>query len=406
MDFKLEYTPEQEKFRDEVRAWFEANVPMEMRDTPATRDIRFTTREELQWAREFRKKLGAKGWLDPLAPKEYGGGGMSVEEAVIIDEVNDEYHYPVTGDLGVSLGLPALITYGTEEQRKYFLPPILGGEKITWQFFSEPNAGTDLAGIQATANWNADEKVWIINGTKHYGGGPFFEPDLKAHYGYGPFVTETDAPRHQNMTAFMIPLDQPGVTVLALDMIHTRRISCYMDNVVVPDDHRIGARGQGWRVVNATLEREHGGGGSAVAKPRFREDLLNLLRNTGMIAGDDDAQEALMDYYMSSEVSRLFATRNYWMRASHQRWAHEGSQNSCFDKSERMHNELRLLQALGPQALLDLEDARTMLKGRMSAMLRNAHGTPAGGTVEAQKIVMGRRIGIGRHVAARAEVVA
>jgi alkylation response protein AidB-like acyl-CoA dehydrogenase len=401
------YTAEQEGFREEVRAWFEENIPMEMRNTPGSLDPRFVTPEELEWRFEFQRKLGEKRWLDPIAPTEYGGGGMSVDQASIIDEVSDDYQIPRSGDLGVNLGTPALLVYGSEEAKQFFLPKILGGEVITWQFFSEPDAGTDLAGVKATAEWNEEEQVWIINGIKHYGGGPFYPPDLMADYGWGPFVTEPDAPRHQNLTGFFVPLKQPGVTIQALDMIHTRRITAFLDNVRVPDSHRIGERGQGWRVINATLEREHGGGGSAVAKPIFREDLFAEVREKGFVRGNPEAQDALVQYFVESEVERLFNTRNYWMRANHIRWAWEGSQASMWSKMSRSErSEIQYLDALGPYALLEINDPRTVIQGRVDTAIRCGQATVAGGSTEAQKIIMGRRIGIGRHVRSQAHAVA
>jgi len=418
MDFKLEYTPEQEEFRREVRTWLEENIPPEMIESPGAMDNRNITPKELAWAREFWLKLGEKGWLDALVPPEYNNGHeFTVEEAIIIDEERRDFNIPSPMDLGVALGVPALLVYGSEEQKLRFLPDMLAGKAITWQLFTEPGAGTDLASVTSTAVWNEEEQVWIVNGSKQFGGGPFFTADMLGpdspyepmmpDYGYGPFVTEPDAPRHQNLTGFMIPMNLPGITPNALHMLAGgwRDITFFQD-VRVPDIYRVGERGQGWRVINATLEREHGGGGSAAVRMPLRDDLMDIFREEGTVRDDAEAADMLMDWEIIEQIKRLFNTRNYWMRSEHIRWAWEGSQNAEFAKSERYGQQDRLLDIVGPRALLDVWDPLTILNGRLEAAQRNAQGTHAGGTIEAQKIVMGRRIGIGRHVRSQAHAVA
>ena len=413
MDFKMYYTPEQEEFRKEVAAWIRENVPEEMIDTAGSRDNWYITPEELRWAREFHRKRGEKGWLDPLLGKEYGGAGLPVEECAIISEEFANFReqvgrYPSPADLGVSLGIPAIAVYGTEEQKALFLPDIISGKVITWQLFTEPDAGTDLAGIKSTAVWNEEEQVWIVNGSKQFGGGPFFEEEgLMPAYGYGPFATEPDAPRHQNLTTFLIPMDLPGITPNRLDLLSGGwRDITFFDNVRLPDEYRLGQRGQGWRVLNATLEREHGGGGAPSRHTPARDDLFDYIKERGFVRDDPEAQEALMDYFLVSEVGQLFSIRNYWMRSSHQRWHHEGSQNSEYGKSNRAPQADRLLDIMGPQALLDHYDPLSILEGRTESAQRGAQGVHAGGTIEAQKIIMSRRMGLGRPVRARAAVVA
>ena len=413
MDFKAERVKGMEEFRKEVWEFYEKNIPKEMINSPGALDNRDITLEELRWAREFWRKLGDRGWLDPLAPPEYSNGHkFTLEQAIAIDETESDFRdvvgsWPSPADLGVSLGVPALMVYGTEEQKQRFLTDILGGRVITWQLFTEPGAGTDLAGCTSTAVWSEEERVWIVNGSKQFGGGPFFPPDLMPHYGYGPFVTEPNAPRHRNLTAFLIPMNLPGATPNRLDMLSGGwRDLTFFENVRVPDIYRIGERGQGWLVINATLEREHGGGGSALRRSPYRDALFALIKERGWLRDDPEGQEELMDYFLIGEVSRLFNQRNYWMRTSHQRWAWEGSQNAEWSKANRAPQEDRLLDIIGPHVLLDYKDPDTLLRGRVESAQRAVHAVHAGGTIEAQKIIMGRRIGIGQHVPTQAQVVA
>src|SRR5688500_8569102 len=137
MDFEVTYTGEQQRFRNEVRTWFDANVPKD-RTYPALRD--------------FGRKLGAKGWLYSTAPAAYGGGGLDVDHAIILEEEADrlDLSLPPYYDSGGRLGSASILVWGTEEQRQMYLPPIYRGEVRTWQLLTEPGAGSDLASVSMT----------------------------------------------------------------------------------------------------------------------------------------------------------------------------------------------------------------------------------------------------------------
>src|SRR5437867_2532741 len=137
MDFEVTYTEDQQRFRREVRAWFEANVPAD-RSYPNLRAL--------------GRKLGAKGWLFPTAPAAYGGGGLDVDHAIILEEEADrlDLSLPPYYDSGGRLGSASILVWGNEEQRQAFLPAIYRGEVRTWQLLTEPGAGSDLAGVRMT----------------------------------------------------------------------------------------------------------------------------------------------------------------------------------------------------------------------------------------------------------------
>ena len=204
------------------------------------------TEEQYQKRRDLGRRLGAKGWLWPTADPQYGGGGLSLDHSVVIEEEMDSYGLTVPPyyDSGGRLGGASIMVWGTEEQKQQFLPPILKGEVRTWQLLSEPEAGSDLANVKTTAERDGDD--YVINGQKIYVGS-----SLGCDMVWTLTRTDTEAPRHQNLGWFMIPSDLPGITIQPMDLIISGgeggagsgvKNTVYFDNVRVPATHLIGAR--------------------------------------------------------------------------------------------------------------------------------------------------------------------
>ena len=167
MDFEYRYTAEQERFRQEVRDWLAETVPA---DISAPVDPEVISDELFDFAIELRHKLGDKGWLYPVYPQEYGGGGLAAEYEVILEEELQNRKIPTV--FSNVLVIPAILVWGTEEQKQRWLPGLLTGRTIAFQNFTEPQSGSDLATIKSTAVRDGDD--WIINGQKVFvsGGGP------------------------------------------------------------------------------------------------------------------------------------------------------------------------------------------------------------------------------------------
>ena len=187
MDFTYQYTEEQEEFRKEVRSWLQENIPDDKR---APVDRNELSDEMYDWWRDMHQTLAEKGWLYPTYPKEYGGGGLSGEHETILQE---EFRIArVVNGFTNSLVFPTLLVWADDSQKELFLKPLLSAEKVAFQNFSEPNAGSDLASLQARAIRDGDD--WLITGQKIWISGQR-KPDIL----FGPMVTDPDAPRHRNL---------------------------------------------------------------------------------------------------------------------------------------------------------------------------------------------------------------
>ena len=276
MDFEPAYTPEQEAFRKEVRSWLAEHVPVV--------DGNPDSDENYPKYREFGRKLGARGWLRSTAPVEYGGGGLSVDHAIVIGEEIDAYDLglPPYYDTGGTLGGASILVWGTEEQKLRMLPPIFRGEVVTWQLLTGPEAGSDLAGTQTEAVRDGDD--YVINGQKIFVGGTH-----GADYLWTITRTDPEGKRHENLSWFLIPTDVPGITVTPMELMgddgegvgRGHKNTIFFDDVRVPAANLVGGENNGWKVATTHLELEHGSGGRIGRNrwfERARRRALNLKK--------------------------------------------------------------------------------------------------------------------------------
>ncbi len=237
----------------------------------ATEDVRTEVRSWLDdnWdpdltVADWWQRLADSGWGHPTWPEEHAGRALGRPDANAVSaEIADAGALGPPGGLGTMLAAPTIITHGTDEQKKRFLPTIANGQEAWCQLFSEPNAGSDLAGLQTRAVRDGDE--WIVNGQKVWTSGG-------QHADLGMLIarTDPDAPKHKGITYFGIPMHQSGVEVRPLVEMTGRALfnEVFLDDARVHDDDRIGDPGQGWAVANTTLMNERaslGGGGGTSA---------------------------------------------------------------------------------------------------------------------------------------------
>ena len=410
MDFEPSYSEEQERFRAEVRAWLKENLPSGITHPADPADL---TYEQYEKRRDLGRSLGAKGWLWPTAPAEFGGGDLSLDHSVIIEEEIDKVGMtlPPYYDSGGRLGGASILVWGTEEQKQFFLPDIFKGRVRTWQLLSEPEAGSDLANVKSTAVRDGDD--YIINGQKIYVGSA-----LGCDYMWTLTVTDVEAPRHQNLGWFMIPSDLPGITIQPMDLLISGgesgagsgvKNTVYFDNVRVPAFNLVGGENEGWKVATTHLELEHGTGGD-LGRNWLVDRLFDHCRDTQRrgepLSKDPDVRERLVDIHIEAEISRLFNLRNYWMRHSGANITYEGPQASYYRKMSGLRQSTAILDILGP-ATLTYDPQWGVGEGHMEAYQRSALiAIHPGGTADIQKVIMARRIGIGREVKEKAGTLA
>ena len=399
MDFELEWTPEQDAFRAEAREWVERNVP----NVPDHPDPANLTRAEYDLQREFGRKLGAKGWLYPTMPTEYGGGGLSMELAMILEEELDRYNMPLPPyyDTGGKLGSMAILVWGSDEQKDHFLPRMLRGEVRTWQLLTEPESGSDLASVRTTATRDGDE--YVVSGTKIFVGSSH-----GAEYSWTIVVTDPNAERHANLGWLMIPMNLPGITVEPMNLLFVGgergaasgiKNTVYFDNVRVPAFNLVGGENNGWKVAGTHLEIEHGLLRSAVREDPLTERVFEYARKTyGTDHGvDPDVAERLVDFYIDSEVTRLLHFRNYAWRGQGRQLTYEGPQAYLYQKRSQLAKARAVLDIMGPQALVEAPGEWAVAEGHVEAHQRAAIvDQHPGGTAEIQRVIIARRLGIGR----------
>src|SRR5271168_2812907 len=252
-----------EAFRLEARSWLEANFPESLKDAPmAQMAAAFGGMEERPDAKLWRERMGAKGWGVPTWPKQYGGGGLSRQEArALAEEMAKLGARNPIGGMGVSMFGPTLIEYGTEAQKQQHIPPIVRGELRWCQGYSEPGAGSDLASLQTKAEDKGDH--YLVNGQKIWTSG--------AQYADWCFCLVRTDPnhKHEGISFLLIDMRTPGIEVRPIKLISGVSPFCetFFTDVKVPKENLVGPLNGGWTIGKRLLQHERnglgGGGGSA-----------------------------------------------------------------------------------------------------------------------------------------------
>ncbi len=243
----LEYTPEQRAFRQEVRGWMEANVPS------APLPSFDLSPEGFEAHRDWERKLSDGRWGMVTWPEELGGRGLDLIRWLIFEEEYYRAGAPTrVNQNGIFLLGPTMMEFGTEDQKARFLPRMAAGDDVWAQAWSEPGAGSDLAGVRSTCTRDGDD--YILNGQKIWSTRAVF-----ADWAFGLF-REPGSERHKGMSLILFPLDAPGVTRRPIARMDGELVfaEVFLDNVRVPAADRLGDEGQGWHVCMATAGFERG----------------------------------------------------------------------------------------------------------------------------------------------------
>lgn len=269
-------------FRAQARAWIQANAPTELYDELASTGFgqpALNRPDALAISKAWQKKKQEGGWACLHWPKEYGGRGASPIERVIWQQEEGPYA-KLGGPFVIGHGMcgPTVMAYASEEQKRRLLPPLASGEEIWCQLFSEPVAGSDLAGLRTRAERQGDE--WVINGQKIWTSGAHISD-------YAILLVRTDptVPKHDGLTMFFLSMRTPGVEIRPIKQMNGQSgfNEVYFTDVRIPDSQRLGAVGQGWRVSLTTLmnERLSIGSGMPTGVPELIEFCSDLQLEDG-----------------------------------------------------------------------------------------------------------------------------
>ncbi len=286
----LVYPSEAEEFRGEIRAWLEENLPDGWFDD----GFSMSDAERGKWLEDWTAKLFEGGWICATWPTEYGGKGLTTMQGVVLAEEFARAGAPMRGDFfGDTLVGPTILQWGTEEQKKQFIPGILSGSIAWCQGFSEPDAGSDLASLTTTAELDGDE--WVINGQKIWTTQGFV-----ADYVFILCRTDKDAPKHKGISYLLCPMHQPGVEVRPIKQIDgaAEFAEVFLTDARCPRDNVVGGLNNGWAVAMTTLGFERGTSATTGYR-RFETELRNII-------GTAEANGAIDDPLIRQRIAKAW----------------------------------------------------------------------------------------------------
>jgi alkylation response protein AidB-like acyl-CoA dehydrogenase len=293
----LTLSPQEEAFRDELRAWLDSNHP----GPEPEGDV-----AGFEFRRRWQQRLHEAGWAGVSWPKDYGGRGATLVEQAIYNEEVVRARTPAAANvLGLAMGGPTVIAHGTEEQKRRYLEPILSADEIWCQGFSEPESGSDLASLKTRAVRHGNE--WVVTGQKVW-------TTLAHHAKWCMLVarTDLDAPKHQGITYFLMDMEQDAVQVRPLVQItgEAEFNELFIEEARIPHANIVGGEGNGWAVAITTLMHERAtlAFGLQIQVKIALGELIAQARESGR-AADPVVRDRLAQLYIESEVLRLNAYR-------------------------------------------------------------------------------------------------
>src|SRR5271170_6542356 len=383
MDLNL--TPQETKFRDELRAWLQSNVPQDWE----THRLRDSMEDRFRFLRAWQKRVYEAGWAGVAWPQEYGGRGASLMEQVIFtQEMAAAGAPPLANILGLALIGPTIIAYGTEAQKKRYLANILSGDEIWCQGFSEPNAGSDLAGLGTASRLEGDH--FVVNGQKVWNS-----------YGWAAdwcaLVTRSDpaSQKHKGLTYLLVDMKSPGVEVRPLRQLtgESEFTELFFRDVRVPAENVLGAVGDGWNVALGTLAHERAtlGVSAQIAMRRQLDRLVELARERA--SRDPLVRQKLAQAYVENEVLRLNQLRAVSKIIQTGAPGPEGSILKIGWSEANQRFQAAAQEILGPYAQLTSASELAIDNGAWAYSYLRARGnTIEAGTSEIQRNIIGQHV--------------
>ena len=392
MDFK--FSAEDEAFRQELRGWLEKNrPPRRAADEEQTDFMQEGGKDDWQRRLEWHRKMHAGGWVGLSWPKEYGGRGATITQQLIYNEEMAKANTPMlVNGLGIMLVGPTTIHWGTEEQKKRYVPKILSGEEIWCQGYSEPGSGSDVASLQTRAVEEGD--YFIVNGQKVW--------TSDAHHADWCILlvrTDPSAPKHKGISYILVDMHSPGVTVRPLVQItgDANFNEVFFEDVKVPKKNLIGEKNQGWQVAITTLMFERsgiGGGRDMLGQVRELAALAKAVRHNGKTAWDDSSVRQKISGFAGEALALKYTGyRQLTRRLKGLPPGPEGSVLKLVTSELNLKMNKFATELLGPYAQMVFKAPYAVDKGIWSyRMLASRALTIAGGTSEIQHNIIGERV--------------
>jgi alkylation response protein AidB-like acyl-CoA dehydrogenase len=385
MDVQL--TKEQNEWREEVRDFLDRELPKEWeKNTEFNEDPEFW-----DFAIAFTRKVSAKGWIGLTWPKEYGGQGRPVIDQLIYAEEMTYREAPIVNTIGWGLAAGALLYGGTHEQKARFLPEIARTDYLWCEGYTEPGAGSDLAGLTTRAVRDGDE--WVINGQK-----TFTTWGSHADVLYLACRTDPDAPRHRGISIFQLDLHQPGVSFGPLyNLGGGRQNHTYLENARVPHSNLIGELGRGWDLIMGGF---YGGNiGAMYMDMQRRLDLVvayctTARRNGRLLIDDAVVRDQLAEMDLLVQAERMLTYESLSNMQAKNRPPFAGAISSVVNKENMPRFAELTNKVVGPVGQLKAGTRWTPVddpNGGPEAWFRHAFRNHAGGTSQVKRMVLATR---------------
>lgn len=388
----LSYTQEQEAFRHRLRDWLAGNAPREAPPFASYED-------EVAFLTEWQRRLHAAGWCGLTWPKEYGGAGAGVVEQAIYNEEMARVQAPeLINKVGINNVGPTLMEHGTAAQRERFLGPILAADEIWCQLFSEPGAGSDLAGLRTRAEPDGDG--FRITGQKVWTSYAQF-----AHHAICLARTDSTRPKHAGITYFLVDMRSPGITIRPLHQItgDAEFNEVFLDAVFVPRDNVIGEINDGWAVAMDTLAHERGTNYLFKEQVNNRivlDKILEFIRRERSSGREFAASliDEVMRAYTHVEIMRLHNLDTMTRLERGRPMGPETSLKKEFWTQLSQHLHETAMRVQGPWAQLGIGEPAAVEAGRWQrSYLYSRSWSISGGTSEVQlNIIATRLLGLPR----------
>jgi alkylation response protein AidB-like acyl-CoA dehydrogenase len=390
------YSTEAEDYRAEIREFLRTHLPSDWKGVSA-----LPQKERGPWVERWRKLLAENSLLAVAWPKEYGGAGLTPLEQVILAEEFARADAPTMGGndgFGIGMVGPTIIVWGTDEQKRHFLPKIISNEHRWCQGYSEPNAGSDLANLGTRALLDGDE--WVINGQKIWTSGA-----RTANWIFVLARTDPDAPKHKGITFLLVPIDQPGIEIRPIREMTGEALfnEVFFTDARTPKANVVGNINEGWTVANTLLGFERGGR-STVLSIGYRKELNRIVeaaKARGKTA-DPIVRQRLAWAHTQVEILRYLGMRSLTRSLAGDRPGPEASiMKLAWSEYHKQVTELSLdilgLESLAPSgrgalSSIGVNEGEMSSASAVTTFLGARAGTIYAGTSQVQRNIIGERV--------------